>query len=186
MKCSTERLPSRVRIGMQHLLIYFEKKWDSPNPQALRKYPGKSRLISFYQNAELKPSRRTCKSLIRKLLVKDEVKRLGSRAGASDVKAHPFFRSTQWALLRHMRPPMIPTVGKGADAVNFRLVKESESVDISASRGTGTDQEAATPGEKGTDPFEDFNSVTLHHDGDHDHHHHVDTGFEKDRGGTNT
>ncbi|KAF3203092.1 hypothetical protein TWF679_010554 [Orbilia oligospora] len=128
----------------------------------------------------------TCKSLIRKLLVKDEVKRLGSRAGASDVKAHPFFRSTQWALLRHMRPPMIPTVGKGADAVNFRLVKESESVDISASRGTGTDQEAATPGEKGTDPFEDFNSVTLHHDGDHDHHHHVDTGFEKDRGGADT
>ncbi|KAF3124213.1 serine/threonine protein kinase, AGC [Orbilia oligospora] len=127
----------------------------------------------------------TCKSLIRKLLVKDEVKRLGSRAGASDVKAHPFFRSTQWALLRHMRPPMIPTVGKGADAVNFRLVKESESVDISASRGTGTDQEATTPGEKGSDPFEDFNSVTLHHDGDHDHHHHVDTGFEKDRGGTN-
>ncbi|KAK6515672.1 serine/threonine protein kinase, AGC [Arthrobotrys conoides] len=128
----------------------------------------------------------TCKSLIKKLLVKDEVKRLGSRAGASDVKAHPFFRSTQWALLRHMRPPMIPTVGKGADAVNFRLVKESESVDISASRGTGADQEAATPGEKGSDPFEDFNSVTLHHDGDHDHHHHVDTGFEKYKGGANT
>ncbi|KAK6356582.1 serine/threonine protein kinase, AGC [Orbilia javanica] len=128
----------------------------------------------------------TCKSLIKKLLVKDEVKRLGSRAGASDVKAHPFFRSTQWALLRHMRPPMIPTVGKGADAVNFRLVKESESVDISASRGTGSGQEVATPGEKGSDPFEDFNSVTLHHDGDHDHHHHVDTGFEKYKGGTST
>ncbi|KAK6335385.1 serine/threonine protein kinase, AGC [Orbilia brochopaga] len=123
----------------------------------------------------------TCKSLIKKLLVKDENKRLGSRAGASDVKAHPFFRSTQWALLRHMRPPMIPTVGKGADAVNFRSVKESESVDISATRSTGTPTDGAaatgTPGEKVADPFEDFNSVTLHHDGDHDHHHHVDLEF---------
>ena len=34
-----------------------------------------------------------CKSLIRKLLIKDELRRLGSRAGASDVKTHPFFRT---------------------------------------------------------------------------------------------
>ncbi|KAJ6258947.1 Serine/threonine-protein kinase [Drechslerella dactyloides] len=120
----------------------------------------------------------TCKSLIKKLLVKDENKRLGSRAGASDVKAHPFFRSTQWALLRHMRPPMIPTAGNGEDAVNFRLVKESQSVDIGASRSNGSATAAADAeegkGDKAVDPFEDFNSVTLHHDGDHDHHHHVD------------
>ncbi|KAL2853239.1 kinase-like domain-containing protein [Aspergillus pseudoustus] len=44
-----------------------------------------------------------CKSLIRKLLIKDETKRLGARAGASDVKTHPFFRQTQWALIRHMK-----------------------------------------------------------------------------------
>ncbi|KAF8461435.1 kinase-like domain-containing protein [Kalaharituber pfeilii] len=112
-----------------------------------------------------------CKSLIRKLLVKDENKRLGSRAGASDVKAHPFFRTTQWALLRHMRPPMIPNQGKDIDAVNFRSVKESESVDIGAAkvRGVPMGSELETPGEKTVDPFEDFSSVTLHHDGEHEH-----------------
>lgn len=135
-----------------------------------------------------------CKSLIRKLLVKDENKRLGSRAGASDVKSHPFFKTTQWALLRHMRPPMIPSQGKGIDAVNFRSVKESESVDIGAARvrGVPIGNDGETPGEKAVDPFEDFNSgrlpyslvlgsvsnfshciVTLHHDGDNDHQHHL-------------
>ncbi|KAH8154797.1 uncharacterized protein LAJ45_01328 [Morchella importuna] len=107
-----------------------------------------------------------CKSLIRKLLVKDENRRLGSRAGASDVKGHAFFRSTQWALLRHMRPPMVPNQGKGIDAVNFRSVKESESVDIGAARvrGVPLSSDLETPGEKDFDPFEEFNSVTLHHD----------------------
>ena len=100
-----------------------------------------------------------CKSLIRKLLIKDEHKRLGSRAGASDVKAHPFFKTTQWALLRHMRPPMIPNQGKGIDAVNFRSVKESESVDIGAAKVRGVPMgDGETPGEKGVDPFEEFSS----------------------------
>ncbi|KAK9434514.1 kinase-like domain-containing protein [Lipomyces doorenjongii] len=76
-----------------------------------------------------------CKSLIRKLLCKDENRRLGSRAGASDVKAHPFFKTTQWALLRNMTPPMIPTPGDGVDAVNFRALKDSQSVDIGKANG---------------------------------------------------
>lgn len=86
---------------------------------------------------------------------------------------------------------MIPTQGKGVDAVNFRSLKESESVDISRSRtpnneGTGdvTDKTEDAP-----DPFGEFNSgapslplssfpflfrmdltvVTLHYDGD-DYH----------------
>lgn len=115
-----------------------------------------------------------CKSLIRKLLIKDENRRLGARAGASDVKGHPFFRTTQWALIRHMKPPMIPHQGRGIDTVNFRNVKESESVDISGSRGlmlpkgVPLDSGEQTPGAEGVivDPFEEFNSVTLHHDGD--------------------
>jgi len=104
-----------------------------------------------------------CKSLIRKLLVKDENKRLGSRAGASDVKSHPFFKTTQWALLRHMRPPMIPSQGKGIDTINFKNMKESESVDIGAAkvRGLPLGNDMETPGEKAVDPFEDFNSGML-------------------------
>ncbi|KAF2152365.1 serine/threonine-protein kinase [Myriangium duriaei CBS 260.36] len=125
-----------------------------------------------------------CKSLIRKLLIKDELRRLGSRAGASDVKSHSFFRTTQWALLRHTKPPIIPTQGRGIDTVNFRNVKESHSVDlggggvnkgyaVSASKmkGVPLDSGLATPGGELADPFEEFNSVTLHHDGDEGHGH---------------
>ena len=59
-----------------------------------------------------------------------------------------------------MRPPMIPTQGKGVDAVNFRSLKESESVDISRSRspnneGTG---DVTDKTEDGPDPFGEFNS----------------------------
>lgn len=112
-----------------------------------------------------------CKSLIRKLLIKDEHRRLGARAGASDIKAHPFFRTTQWALIRHMKPPIIPHQGRGIDTVNFRNVKESQSVDISGSKprnlqGVPLDSGLATPGNEVEDPFLEFNSVTLHHDGD--------------------
>ncbi|RCI13190.1 hypothetical protein L249_0363 [Ophiocordyceps polyrhachis-furcata BCC 54312] len=113
-----------------------------------------------------------CKSLIRKLLIKDENRRLGARAGASDIKVHPFFRSTQWALIRHMKPPIVPHAGRGIDTVNFRNVKESESVDISGAKlkTVPRDSGLSTPGAEAEDPFIDFNSVTLHHDGD-DHLH---------------
>jgi protein-serine/threonine kinase len=73
-----------------------------------------------------------------------------------------------------MKPPMIPNQGRGIDTVNFRNVKESESVEIGAAkaRGIPVDSGLDTPGEKAVDPFEDFNSVTLHHDGEEHHHHH--------------
>ena len=67
-----------------------------------------------------------------------------------------------------MKPPMIPHQGRGIDTVNFRNVKESQSVDISAAKAKGVplDSGLATPMGEIADPFEDFNSVTLHHDGD--------------------
>jgi len=117
-----------------------------------------------------------CKSIIRKLLIKDELRRLGSRAGASDVKSHPFFRQTSWALLRHMKPPILPHQGRGVDTINFRNVRESHSIDISASKmkGVPLDSGLATPGVELPDPFEEFNSVTLLHDGDdHESYHYA-------------
>ncbi|KAI9809921.1 MAG: serine/threonine protein kinase, AGC [Sarcosagium campestre] len=128
--------------------------------------------VPFPEHASSPQVSNLCKSLVRKLLIKDEGKRLGSRAGASDVKAHPFFRPTQWALLRHMKPPMVPHQGKAIDTVNFRSVKESESVEIGGlakAKGVPLDSGLATPGAEIVDPFEDFNSVTLHHD-DEDQH----------------
>ncbi|KAK0626032.1 Serine/threonine-protein kinase nrc-2 [Immersiella caudata] len=127
--------------------------------------------IPFPDHAGAPQISNLCKSLIRKLLIKDENRRLGARAGASDIKTHPFFRTTQWALIRHMKPPIVPNQGRGIDTVNFRNVKESESVDISGSRqiglkGVPLDSGLATPGGEVVDPFEEFNSVTLHHDGE--------------------
>lgn len=65
--------------------------------------------------------------------------------------------------------------------MNFRNVKESESVDMSGSRlmagsalkGVPLDSGLSTPAGELVDPFEEFNSVTLHHDGE-DHGIHED------------
>ena len=71
-----------------------------------------------------------------------------------------------------MKPPIVPSQGRGIDTINFRNVKESESVDISGSRqigqqkAVGLESGLATPGGEVVDPFEEFNSVTLHHDGE--------------------
>ncbi|KAL4931564.1 putative serine/threonine protein kinase (Nrc-2) [Aspergillus undulatus] len=127
--------------------------------------------VPFPEQGGAQQTSNMCKSLIRKLLIKDETKRLGARAGASDVKTHPFFRQTQWALIRHMKPPMVPHQSRGNETVNFRNVKESASVDIgeknpSKMKGVPLNSGLATPNGEVSDPFEEFNSVTLHHDGD--------------------
>ena len=63
---------------------------------------------------------------------------------------------------------MIPHQGRATDTINFRNVKESADVDFSASKlkGVPMDSGLATPHGEVADPFEEFNSVTLHHDGD--------------------
>ena len=48
-----------------------------------------------------------------------------------------------------------------------------ELVRVEENRSTLLDGEASTPGSKIADPFEDFNSVTLQHDGEDDDRNHV-------------
>uniref|UniRef100_A0ACD5X5G8 Uncharacterized protein n=1 Tax=Avena sativa TaxID=4498 RepID=A0ACD5X5G8_AVESA len=48
------------------------------------------------------------RDLIARLLDKDPKARLGSRRGAADVKAHPFFKGLNFALLRSSAPPVVP------------------------------------------------------------------------------
>lgn len=104
------------------------------------------------------------KNLIRKLLHKDENARLGSKAGAADVKQHPFFKNINFALLRNMTPPIIPAVVKanGIDAINFRKVQESMSLDLEA------DGLRVMKQVEKSNPFEKFDSLTLYHTGDSD------------------
>lgn len=49
-----------------------------------------------------------CQDLISQLLIRDPTKRLGSKAGAEEIKHHPFFDGVKWALIRHTTPPFIP------------------------------------------------------------------------------
>lgn len=93
-----------------------------------------------------------CKSFIKKLLIKDETKRLGSKMGASDIKNHPFFKDTQWALLRNQKPPMIPVLTKNKKA---EQKPESPVNDEKPFVQNSNDPE---------DPFALFSSVTLHYD----------------------
>lgn len=117
------------------------------------------------------------KSLIRKLLIKDELKRMGSQSGASEVKQHKWFSNISWGLLRNSTPPIVPAYSNGVDAVNFRNVRESRSLNLD---DQGNDTRAkpavikAVAGQKNvgdeegdavvSNPFSGFSSVTLKHD----------------------
>ncbi|KAG2497547.1 hypothetical protein HYH03_004294 [Edaphochlamys debaryana] len=67
------------------------------------------------------------RDLIEKLLIKDVSKRLGTRTGANEIKAHPWFKSINWALLRNEVPPYVPrrqskatgAGGNGGQSGNF-------------------------------------------------------------------
>ncbi|GAC94623.1 likely protein kinase [Pseudozyma hubeiensis SY62] len=117
------------------------------------------------------------KSLIRKLLIKDELKRMGSQSGASEVKQHKWFSSISWGLLRNSTPPIVPAYSNGVDAVNFRNVRESRSLNLD-DQGNETRAKPAVikavAGQKNvgdeegdavvSNPFSGFSSVTLKHD----------------------
>ena len=62
------------------------------------------------------------KDLIRKLLVQDRTKRIGSlRNGAEDVKTHKWFKEVDWeeVLCRKLKPPFVPRVKFDGDTSNF-------------------------------------------------------------------
>ncbi|KAL9554976.1 hypothetical protein MBANPS3_002578 [Mucor bainieri] len=122
----------------------------------------------------------TCNNLIRRLLDKQEAKRLGSRAGgASEVKAHPFFKSLKFALLRHMTPPIVPGA-TAAPSTFYRpppppplsqhpLNQKNTSLDLDADEAISITAHGEFHNSLSVqDPFAMFNSVTLYHEGDSD------------------
>ncbi|KAF6240830.1 putative blue light receptor [Scenedesmus sp. NREL 46B-D3] len=54
--------------------------------------------------------------LMAQLLAKDPAQRLGTKAGAEEIKKHPWFEGTNWALLRHQQPPYVPRRAAAAAA----------------------------------------------------------------------
>ena len=70
--------------------------------------------------------------LVRKLLVLETTKRLGSlHGGANDVRSHPFFRDVDWGKLRarKLTAPWVPKLAGGLDARHFDAYDENESVE---------------------------------------------------------
>ncbi|MFS7991498.1 putative protein kinase AGC-RSK-2 family [Helianthus anomalus] len=47
--------------------------------------------------------------LIARLLVKNPRKRIGSFKGSIEIKKHEFFKGVNWALIRSVRPPEVPS-----------------------------------------------------------------------------
>ncbi|KAJ2705132.1 serine/threonine protein kinase, AGC [Coemansia sp. IMI 203386] len=120
-----------------------------------------------------------CKALVRRLLTKNDKKRLGSRAGAADIKLHGWFKNITWALLRHRTPPILPLADpQKQQLLQFALTYEP-SQDQRRHRSHGRDSTSldieredlwlTDPNRQGVDPFEKFESMTILHDGDDDY-----------------
>ncbi|KAJ4818282.1 Protein kinase superfamily protein [Rhynchospora pubera] len=67
--------------------------------------------LRFPENPNVSSAAR---DLIRGLLIKDPLKRIAYRRGATEIKQHPFFEGVNWALIRSSAPPFIP------DPVDFK------------------------------------------------------------------
>ncbi|KDR83546.1 hypothetical protein GALMADRAFT_55812 [Galerina marginata CBS 339.88] len=119
--------------------------------------------VHFRDSPKISAAAKDCVS---RLLDKSERTRLGSKSGASEVKQHKWFAKINWGLLRNTRPPIIPTSSNGLDAVNFRHLKESNSLHLEEQLpGDGYGKHGLSV-EEAEDLFGAFSSVTLHYDGD--------------------
>ncbi|THH09045.1 hypothetical protein EW145_g2270, partial [Phellinidium pouzarii] len=94
------------------------------------------------------------KDIVNRLLDKSESHRLGSQSGASQVKQHKWFAKMNWGLLRNMTPPIVPATSNGVDAVNFRSMRESSSLQLEM-QGVAGAGVAAAPGTPGLQSTED-------------------------------
>ncbi|CAI5457738.1 unnamed protein product [Closterium sp. Yama58-4] len=71
------------------------------------------------------------KDLMRKLLQRDPADRLGAKHGAVEIRAHPFFKSIEWPLIRNMKPPQldVPVKAISAEAEEGRPSTAEEEMD---------------------------------------------------------
>lgn len=74
--------------------------------------------------------------LISQLLIKDPAQRLGSKAGAEDIKKHPWFNGINWALLRNQQPPYVPRKAAAAGSSSTPTKMSTESTATGGNVGT--------------------------------------------------
>lgn len=80
------------------------------------------------------------------------------------MKAHPFFKSIKFALLRHMTPPIVPnTTTTTSNNFTYRphyKRKDSGSLDLDAEDESVMVSELSIPSQ---DPFAKFNSSNVYY-----------------------
>jgi len=73
------------------------------------------------------------KDLIRKLLVSDRTKRIGSmKNGADDIKRHKLFKNVDWEAVAQKKliPPIVPKISHEGDTKNFDKYDEEGWKDV--------------------------------------------------------
>ncbi|SMN18406.1 similar to Saccharomyces cerevisiae YCR091W KIN82 Putative serine/threonine protein kinase implicated in the regulation of phospholipid asymmetry through the activation of phospholipid translocases (flippases) Lem3p-Dnf1p/Dnf2p [Maudiozyma saulgeensis] len=108
---------------------------------------------------------RVCKDLIKKLLIKDENKRLGSKKGAADLKSHPWFKKVAWSFLRNQPPPLIPVLTSNGyeltSPTNRYIGQDTVDTINSDDDDYHTEEIEYDDDLSEEDPFHNFNSMSL-------------------------
>ncbi|XP_051128565.1 uncharacterized protein LOC127249673 [Andrographis paniculata] len=107
---------------MYEMLVGYPPFYSDEPMSTCRKIVNWRTHLKFPEEAKLS---REAKDLICKLLCNVE-KRLGTR-GANEIKAHPWFRGTEWDKLYQMKAAFIPEVKDELDTQNFEKFDESDN-----------------------------------------------------------
>ncbi|KAJ1698335.1 hypothetical protein LUZ63_006847 [Rhynchospora breviuscula] len=105
---------------MYEMLVGYPPFYSEDPMSTCRKIVNWRMHLKFPEEAKLSPE---AKDLICKLLCNVE-QRLGTR-GAHEIKAHPWFRGTQWEKLYQMEAAFTPEVNGELDTQNFEKFEET-------------------------------------------------------------
>ncbi|KAI4355716.1 hypothetical protein L6164_004463 [Bauhinia variegata] len=97
-------------VFLYELLYGFTPFRDKNNKETLKNIIEQSLSFPRTQFKDRKDSEeiREAQDLIRKLLVRNPEKRLGYTRGSCEIKKHEFFEGVNWALIRSVKPPIVP------------------------------------------------------------------------------
>ncbi|KAJ4834288.1 hypothetical protein Tsubulata_028298 [Turnera subulata] len=114
---------------MYEMLVGYPPFYSDDPMSTCRKIVNWRTHLKFPEEAKLSPE---AKDLISKLLCNVN-QRLGTN-GADEIKAHPFFKGTEWDKLYQMEAAFIPEVNDELDTQNFEKFEESETLTKSSSK----------------------------------------------------
>ncbi|XP_057783510.1 uncharacterized protein LOC131001209 isoform X2 [Salvia miltiorrhiza] len=114
---------------MYEMLVGYPPFYSDEPMSTCRKIVNWRTHLKFPEEAKLSPE---AKDLICKLLCNVE-QRLGTR-GADEIKAHPWFKGTEWDKLYQMTAAFIPEVNGELDTQNFEKFEEADSQVPSAAK----------------------------------------------------